>query len=182
MTSITFRKGTSKDDRAVFVCAKTTVPTAMISRILNKIIKDGMPESKANRYFIAQMNKKYEKFLEALDKAEISYPQAIQMMAGLVPVKQKAAPRISKEAAAIVKALCRKYAGKTAEEMFDAFSETMGREEFKSLVIGMINAAEKVNGRNKLGKIRVRIENPIPMTPEHKAKLDEGRKTKKVKK
>ena len=65
---------------------------------------------------------------------------------------------LTKEASAVAKMLCRKYSGKTGDEMFAAFLETVNRSEFKALVVELVGESEKKFGRNAQGRIRVRPE------------------------
>ena len=110
------------------------------------------------RTFIAKLAPKHGDFFDAMEKAGITEQDAITQMISLAPVKEKAAPRINKEAAAVAKMLCRKYANKTPDEMFAAFVETVDRPEFKALVVELAGESEKKFGRNPLGRIRVRPE------------------------
>lgn len=156
MTDIKYQQGTGKGNRAVFVCGKATIPAAMISRVLKAI--EGKSDSTKTRIFISKLAPKHGDFFDAMEKAGISDQKAIQKMAELAPVKEKAAPRITKEASAVAKMLCRKYSGKTGDEMFAAFLETVNRSEFKALVVELVGESEKKFGRNALGRIRVRPE------------------------
>lgn len=128
----------------------------MVSRVIKAI--EGMSDSMKIRTFIAKLMPKHHDFFESMEKAKISEQQAIEMMTRLAPIKKKATPRITKEASVVSKMLCRKYADKTADEMFALFLETVSRPEFKALVIEQINEGEKKFGRNAQNRIRVRPE------------------------
>ncbi len=156
MNTLKYEAGTGKGNRAVFVCGKATVPAAMISRLLKEI--EGKPEATQARILISKIAPRHGAFLEAMEKAEISYQVAIQTMIELAPVKTKGTPRITKEASAVAKLLCRKYSNKTADEMFASFIETVFRPEFKTLVLELTGENEKKFGRNTQGRIRVRPE------------------------
>lgn len=174
MTTIKFQKGTDKTNRATFVCGKTSIPAAMVSRILKAI--EGKSDSVKIRTFIAKLMPKHSDFFEAMEKAGISELQAIGLLTSLAPVKVKATPRIKKEASAVAKMLCRKYAKKTPDEMFSAFAETMNGPEFKALVIALVKECEENFGRNPQDKIRVRPERKD--LAGNAAKAREGRKKK----
>lgn len=156
MTNIKYQPGTGKGNRAAFVCGKASVPAAMVSRVLKAI--EGKSDSARTRTFIAKLAPKHGDFFEAMEKAGLTEQEAITQLAALAPVKEKAAPRITKEASAVAKMLCRKYANKTPDEMFAAFVDTVSRPEFKDLVVELATASEKKFGRNPLGRIRVRPE------------------------
>lgn len=156
MPTIKYQIGTGKGNRAAFVCGKASVPAAMVSRVLKAI--EGKSDSARIRTFIAKLAPKHGDFFEAMERAGITEQDAITQMAALAPVKEKAAPRITKEATAVAKMLCRKYANKTPDEMFAAFAETVGRPEFKALVVELVGESEKKFGRNPMGRIRVRAE------------------------
>jgi hypothetical protein len=156
MTTIKYQPGTDKSNRAAFVCGKASIPAAMISRVLKAI--EGKSDSVRTRTFIAKLAPKHGDFFDAMEKAGISDQEAIKQLTELAPVKEKAAPRITKEASAVAKMLCRKYAKKTPDEMFSAFTETMSRPEFKVLVIELVSEFEKKFRRNPQDRIRVRPE------------------------
>lgn len=156
MNAITYQTGAGKGNRAMFACGKASVPTAMISRVIKSVA--GKSDSAKTRIFISKLAPRHGDFLDALEKAEISYPDAILQMIELAPVKEKATPRIRKEALAVANLLCRKYSNKTPEEMFGTFLETVFLPEFKALVIELASANEKTFGRNAQGRIRVRKE------------------------
>jgi len=156
MTIIKYQPGTDKTNRAAFICGKASIPAAMISRVLKAI--EGKSDSAKVRTFISKLAPKHSDFFDALEKAGISDLDAISKLIELAPKKKEAAPRIAKEASAVVKMLCRKYAKKSPDEMFTAFSETMSRPEFKALVIELVGESEKKFGRNAQGRIRVRPE------------------------
>lgn len=156
MPTIKYQPGIDKTHRAAFVCGKASIPAAMFSRVLTAI--NGKSDSVKVRTFIAKLAPKHGDFFDSMEKAGISELEAITQMIGLTPVKEKAAPRINKEASAVAKMLCRKYANKTPDEMFASFVETVGRPEFKVLVVELAGESEKKFGRNPMGRIRVRPE------------------------
>lgn len=174
MTTIQYQPGTDKKNRATFLCGKASIPAAMISRVLKAI--EGKSDSTKTRIFISKLAPKHGDFFDAMEKAGINEQEAIQKMIDLTPVKEQATPRISKEAAAVAKLLCRKYTNKTPDEMFSAFVETVFRPEFKTLVIELAWESEKQFGRNKQGRIRVRKERADLAGNAAKARL--GRKKK----
>lgn len=156
MATITFRKGTGKKDRASFVCGKSSIPAAVVTRLLKEL--EGKPETTMMRIFIKKLAGKHDEFLDALDKAKLTYPQAIQEMEDAAPKRASRKPRIAKEALAVARMLCRKYSNQDAEGMLVSFLETVGRPEFKALVTDLVNGYLGQYGRNKQGKIRVRAE------------------------
>ena len=174
MTTIEYQTGTDKKNRAAFLCGKASIPAAMISRVLKAI--EGKSDAAKIRIFISKLAPKHSDFFEAMDKVEISYQDAIQKLIELSPVREKATPRITKEASAVANLLCRKYAKRTPEEMFGAFLETVSIPEFKTLVVELTTENEKKFGRNAQGKIRVRKERKDLVANAEKARA--GRKKK----
>jgi hypothetical protein len=156
MTLIQYQPGTGKGQRAAFLCGNATIPTALFSRLLKEL--KGKSDATKTRMFISKLAPRHGAFLDALEKAEIGYTDALQKMIELSPIKQETTPRITKEALAVAKLLCRKYTNKAAEEMFTAFIETVFRPEFKALVIELTGENEQKFGRNAQGRIRVRPE------------------------
>ena len=156
MAVIKYQEGNGKGNRAAFTCGKATLQTAMFTRIKNEV--EGKSETAQTRIFIAKLSQKHGEFLDAMEKAGISYMDAIAQMIALTPIRKAAEPRIAKEASAVARMLCRKYGNKTPDEMFASFVETVGRPEFKALVIELVDTSEKKHGRNPQGRIRVRPE------------------------
>lgn len=176
MSSIVFRQGSGKKDRATFVCGKAAIPAAMVTRLLREL--DGLPEAAMHRKFITKLGARHEAFLEALEKAGVSYAQAIQEMRSAAPRRSAGKPRVSKEAEAVARMLCRKYSEKTPEEMLAAFLETTARPEFRARVVELIQASLAKLGRNAQGKIRVRAarKGPFPAAALEKARAARAKK------
>lgn len=159
---IKFIKGSGKGSKAQFQIGNITVPAAAFSRIEKDA--EGKSEMALSRIFITGLGKKYQNFLEAVEEKGISYQEAFQFMKAARPAPEpkgeKARSRTKKEAMALAKALCRKYAEKTPEEMVAAFMETVKAESFQAEVVMHIKALEKQFQRNEQGKIRVRTARP----------------------
>lgn len=154
---ILFNPGSGRSDKASFSCSKKSVPAAVITRIQREV-KEEKPGN-LERFLITRLAK-YQDLLDALDKQGVSYADAFEFMSSLKPrgASGAASPRVGKEAAAVASALCRKYSGMKAAEMFDKFMETAQRPEFKAKVIALIQEKEASFGRNAAGRIRVRAE------------------------
>lgn len=181
MTNITYHKGNNKNDRASYVCGKAVLPAAMATRILKSM--EGKPEAAATRIFIAKLSGRYDAFLDAMEKAGLSYAQAIREMKSLTPTrKTEGKPRIGKEVAAVAKMLCRKYSDKKAEEMLEDFLRTTSRPEFKAMVVGQIHEYETAYGRNAQRKIRVRPERKGAVAKDLVERAKKARAAKKAKK
>jgi hypothetical protein len=159
---IKFISGSGRQHKAQFQLGNVSVPAAAFSRIEKEAV--GKSEAALARIFITGLGKKYQNFLEAVEEKGITYQEAFQFMKAARPVAEpagdKARSRTKKEAVAIARALCRKYAGKSAEEMVEAFMETVKSESFKAEVIKEINGLEGKYQRNEQGKIRVRQTRP----------------------
>lgn len=155
---IKYLKGSGRQAKAQYQLGNISVPSSAFARIEKEA--EGKPEAAASRIFITGLGKKYQNFLLALEEQGISYPEAIQFMKKARPAATaavaKTRSRTKKEAQAIAKALCRKYAHKSAEEMVAAFMETVKAPAFEIEVLGHIKALETKYLRNEQGKIRVR--------------------------
>jgi len=161
-TPIKFIKGSGKGVKAQFQIGNVSVPASAFSRIEKEA--QGKSEMALGRIFITGLGKKYQNFLEAVEEREISYQDAFQFMKAARPVPtpkgENARSRTKKEAVAIARALCRKYADKTPEEMLAGFLETVKAEAFQAEIVVHITALERDYQRNEQGKIRVRAARP----------------------
>ena len=159
---IKFIKGSGKGSKAQFQIGNVSVPAAVFSRIEKGA--ESKSETALARIFITGLGKKYQNFLEAVEEKGISYQEAFQFMKQARPVpepkSETARSRTKKEAVALAKALCRKYADKKPEEMVEAFMETVKFEAFQAEVVMHIKGLEKQYQRNEQGKIRVRVARP----------------------
>ncbi len=173
MSAITFRKGKGKNDRAAFVFGRALVPAAMVTRLLHEV--EGLGETALMRKVVAKLGGKYDAFLDALDKAGVSYAQAIQEMRAAYPSRGQGKPRIGREAEAVAKALCRKYSDKEPDAMVAAFLETVRRPDFQALVVEHVKANLAKFGRNNQGKIRVRAQGKEADTKRRIAQANKAR-------
>jgi len=159
---IKFIKGSGKGTKAQFQIGNVSVPAAAFSRIEKGA--EGKSDTALARIFITSLGKKYQNFLEAVEEKEISYFEAFQFMKSARPVPEPKGEtgrsRTKKEAVAIARALCRKYADKSPEEMVETFVETMKTDAFKAEILLHIKALETKFKRNEQGKIRVRVARP----------------------
>ena len=159
---IKFIKGSGKGSKAQFQIGNISVPAAAFSRIEKDA--EGKAETALARIFITGLGKKYQNFLEAVEERDISYQEAFKFMKAARPVAEpkgeNARSHTKKEANAIARALCRKYAEKTPEEMVAAFMETVKSEAFRAEIISHIQKLETDYQRNDQGKIRVRVARP----------------------
>ena len=162
MATIKFKEGAGTGNRAAFVCGNASLPLAVFTRIKKEL--DGKPEAEMNLIYYSKLGKKHGKFLLAVGNAGISPISAINMMTESLPAKKASSgtKRITKEVGAVGRMLCRKYPDKTPEEMFEAFSKTVNKEEFKASVIELISKNLQENGRNNQKYIRVRKEEKDP--------------------
>jgi hypothetical protein len=159
---IKYLKGAGKQLKAQFQLGNVSVPAAAFARIEKDA--EGKTETALARIFITGLGKKYQNFLEAVEEKGLSYQEAFQFMKAARPTAEpageKGRSRTKKEAMAIARALCRKYAGKSPEDMVESFMETVKAESFRSEVIQHIKALENQFQRNEQGKIRVRATRP----------------------
>lgn len=155
-------KGSGKGTRAQFQIGNISVPASAFSRIEKEA--EGKSETALARIFITGLGKKYQNFLEAVEERAISYQEAFQFMKQARPVPEPKGvtgrSHTKKEATAIARALCRKYAVKSPEEMVEAFAETLKSEGFKAEILVHIKDLETKYQRNGQGKIRVRAARP----------------------
>ena len=164
--TIKYKNGTGKGDRASFIFGKLSIPLAVFTRM--KAGLEGQSEAAKNRIFYSKLGAKYKDFLLAIENAGITPIEAISMMAEAAPVRKESTgtPRIAKEVVAVGRMLCRKYPKKNPEEMFEAFSKTVNKPEFKAMVVELIEKNLHDNGRNKQEYIRVRKEETDPLKKE----------------
>ena len=159
---IKYLKGAGKQVKAQFQLGNVSVPAAAFARIEKDA--EGKTETALGRIFITGLGKKYQNFLEAVEEKGLSYPEAFLFMKAARPAAEpagdKGRSRTKKEAMAIARALCRKYAGKTPEEMVEAFMETVKADAFRAEIVLHIKALEGQFQRNEQGKIRVRSTRP----------------------
>lgn len=167
MATIKYKEGAGAGNRAAFVCGKASLPLAVFTRIRKEL--EGKSEAARNRIFYSKLGKKHGEFLLAVENGGITPIEAIQMMVETAPEKKESSstPRIAKEVGAVGRMLCRKYPKKDPEEMFEAFSKTVNKPEFKTLVVELIEKNLRENSRNKQGYIRVRKEETDPIKIEN---------------
>jgi len=175
---IKFIKGSGKGSKAQFQIGNISVPASAFSRIEKEA--EGKADTALARIFITGLGKKYQNFLEAVEERDISYQEAFQFMKAARPVPEpkgeNARSHTRKEAVAIARALCRKYADKTPEEMLAAFMETVKSEAFQAEILKQIKDLETNYQRNDQGKIRVRVARPE--MAEQAKKAQEAKKAK----
>jgi len=173
---ITFVKGTGRSNKAAFKIGNALVPTAVITRLLGKL--KGQPEKTQERMFIAGLTGSYDALLDEIDRAGMTPAQAIEALAALKATggRGTGARKFKREADAVAKVLCRKYAGKKPAEMMDAFLKTVVEPGFKGEVVAILEELEKKNKRNAQGKIRVRPAREDMKARAAKARAAKGKK------
>lgn len=180
MPTIIYQKGTGRKDRASFVCGKSRLPAAVATRLFKEI--EGLSDGALVRKVIQKLASKHDDFLDAIDKLGLTYPQAVQEMKNAAPKRVSGKPRIGKEAIGVARMLCRKYSNQEVEAMLAGFMETIGRPEFKALVIELVNQNLEKFGRNGQGKIRVRAERKGPASKGLIDRMEKAREARKGKK
>jgi len=174
----TFVKGSGRTQKAQIKIGNVVVPSSIITRLLGKL--NGQPEKTQERLFIAGLAGNYDALLDEIDRAGMTPAQAIEALAAIKATGGRVTGnrKFKREADAVAKVLCRKYAGKRPAEMVDAFLKTVADAGFKGEVVSILEELEKKNQRNAQGKIRVR-----PAREDMKARAIKARaaKTKKKK-
>lgn len=150
----TFVKGSGRANKAHFKIGNVVIPAAVVTRLMGKL--QGQSEKTQERLFIANFTGSYDALLDELDRSGISPLEAIKALQGAKAVRAPGARKFKREADAIAKALCRKYAGKSPAEMVDAFLKTVAAPGFAAEVEAVLKELEAKNARNAQGKIRVR--------------------------
>ena len=153
--SISFKKGTGKKDRAVYLVGTKTIPAAVITRLLPSLVDLAGP--KLDRAFYQGLEK-YPEALDVLDGLDITPSVAVEKFQALQkeskPVaSSKRVPKAVKTAELFSKGICKRFKG-TPEEMVAAFLEAIAKPEFKTEAIDCIAAYEKTNGKNAQGFIK----------------------------
>ena len=173
----TFVKGSGRTQKAQIKIGNVLVPAGVITRLLGKM--KGQPEKTQERLFIAGLTGSYDALLDEIDRAGMTPAQAIEALAAIKATggRIQGNRKFKREADAVAKALCRKYAGKKPSEMVDAFLKTVSEPGFKGEVVTIRSELEKKNSRNAQGKIRVR-----PAREDMKARAVKARAAKTKKK
>lgn len=171
----TFVKGSGRSAKAQFKIGNVVIPAAVITRLMGKLA--GQPEKMQERLFIASLTGTYDAVLDELDRSGIAVADAIK---ALGTTKEESATKgtrkFKREAEAVAKVLCRKYAGKSAAEMVDAFLKTVAAPGFKAEVVSVLTELEGKNQRNAQGKIRVRPAREDMKQRAFKARAAKGKK------
>jgi len=151
-----FVKGSGRSQKAQIKIGNVVVPSSVITRLLGKM--KGQPEKTQERLFIAGLTGTYEALLDEIERAGMTPLQAIEALTAIksVGIRGTGVRKFKREAEAVAKVLCRKYAGKQPVEMVDAFLKTVSDPSFKGEVVSILSELEKKNSRNAQGKIRVR--------------------------
>ena len=152
----TFVKGAGRTQKAQIKIGNVVVPSSVITRLLGRL--KGQPEKTQERLFIASLTGSYDALLDEIDRAGMTPAQAIEALSAIRATGGRAAGtrKFKREADAVAKVLCRKYAGKKPGEMVDAFLKTVSEPGFKGEVVAILEELENKNKRNAQGKIRVR--------------------------
>lgn len=155
--SISFKKGTGKKDRAVYLVGTKTIPAAVITRLLPSL--DGLSGPKLDRSFYQGLEK-YPEALDVLDGLAITPAAAVAKLKALQaeakPIREKSGQRVSKAvktAELFSKGICKRFKG-TPEEMVSSFIELVAKPEFKAEAIDCIAAYERNHGKTTLGYVK----------------------------
>lgn len=151
----TFVKGMGRTQKAQIKIGNVVVPSSVVTRLLGRL--KGQPEKTQERLFIAALTGTYDALLDEIDRAGMTPLQAIEALNNLRATSARSGGRrFKREADAVAKVLCRKYAHKKPAEMVDAFLKTVADPAFRLEVVSVLEDLEKKNHRNAQGKIRVR--------------------------
>lgn len=171
----TFVKGSGRSAKAQYKIGNVVIPAAVITRLMGKLA--GQPEKVQERLFIAHLTGTYDAVLDELDRANFSILDAIKALStSKEESAAKGSRKFKREADAVAKVLCRKYAAKTPAEMVDAFLKTVAAPGFKSEVVAVLVELEGKNKRNAQGKIRVRPAREDMKQRAFKARAAKGKK------
>lgn len=155
--------GTGKGAKAEYKIGKAFVPAAVISRLEKELV--GQPEHKKSMIFFSRLEKKYGKFLEAVDAAKIDYVTALGMMAEVKPRKSQStgvrASKVSLTVKALSKGICKRFKG-TPEEVIDGFLLAVNDPEFKKEALTTIKGYKKEFGLDSQDHIKTsnRVASP----------------------
>ena len=176
---ISFRKGTGKTDRAVYLVGTKTIPAAVITRLLPSL-KD-LSGAKLDRSFYQGLEK-YPEALDVLDGHQITPAVAVEQLKVLQseakPIRGKSGQRVSKAvktAELFSKGICKRFKG-TPEEMVSAFIELVAKPEFKTEAIDCITAYEKNHGKTSLGYVKTSNRKGNPAAQKGLAKAREAKR------
>jgi len=155
-TKIQFIKGSGAKLKAYYQIGDAKVPASAITRIMSKIA--GMEERIQSRKFASALDGAYDGFLNALDCAGISIPEAIQQITTLSvkPERQKREKKGSVLVKTIAKALAKHFVDQQPAKMVEEFATLIDSEAFKSALIAKLEGFETAFGRSGQKKIKVR--------------------------
>jgi len=175
--SISFKKGTGKTDRAVYLVGTKTIPAAVITRLLRNLV--GLSGPKLDRSFY-QALEKYPEALDVLDGLAITPAVAVEKFQALQKeskpeVSNKRVSKAVKTAELFSKGICKRFKG-TPEEMVTEFLKTVSGDDFKKEAIDCIAAYEKTNGKSKLGFIKTSSRTGNPAAQKALAKARASKK------
>ena len=161
-----YHTGSGKENKAEYRIGKASVPAAVISRLEKEVA--GKPETKKGFIIYGKLEKRYSKFLEALDVAELDYVAALGLMKEVKPKKAagtgQRTGKVEKTAEALAKSVCKRFKG-TPEKIVEAFATLVGSSEFQSDLKEIISVYQKDFGTTTLGytKTSNRKANPAAM-------------------
>jgi hypothetical protein len=143
-----YHTGVGKENKAAYKIGKVEIPAAVISRLIKEV--EGKPENRQNHIIYAALEKKYSKFLDAVEAAEMDYSEALSAMVAIKPKKAVStsgrASKVEKAAELFSKVICRRFKG-TPEEMVSGFLETVNKPEFKAEAMDCIKSYIKSFGQ-----------------------------------
>lgn len=153
MASITFHPGSGKSEKAAYRLGKAFVPAAVVTRILQET--EGKSDQRKTAILGSRLEKKYSDFLEALDKADMTFLAALEQFKSLKPVKASGGTgqrtgKTEKTAEALSKSICKRFKG-TPEEMIQKFLEVVNGAEFKKELVDILKAYQKNFGTGPTG-------------------------------
>jgi hypothetical protein len=173
--AISYTPGNGPKSKPYFHCGKGSVPTSVITRLAKET--EGKKEQAVANIFYAKMFRKYESFLAGLDAADITYPDALAMMAELVPAKAKpegtgrTRTKNRREVIWVAKALSLQLKGgadyRTGMMALLGLLETV---EFQDRVFALLENKKTEYGTDVAGKVRFRSQNPRLVENDRKAR------------
>jgi len=173
-----FIRGERGSRTTLFKIGNATVPAVLVTRLLKRL-ENETPRAQ-ERLFIAALAKNYEAVLDELQREEVSIPDAIQALRQFSVKKRPAGLRAVSMANRLAPTVAKAFSGATAKDVVNAFMARVQSPGFADLLVSEVKALEAKNGRNSVGRIRVR--SPRPGGNAQAAQMRKARSSKKSKK
>ena len=176
MSTITYHKGSGRNEKAEYHLGEATIPASMVTRMLVNL--NGKSGVTLDRLFYQALTK-HEGFLEAMEAQELAPVNVVAEFLALKPVKAaptgKRVSKVEKTAEAFVKGICKRFKG-SPEEMVAAFLAAVQAPEFKAEAVDIISGYAETYGKTPGGFVKASARRANPAAQIALAKWREDKK------